>query len=152
MISILKPRKDPALPSSYPPICLLDTIGKLFEKILLARVLHEVNVGGLMRNEQLGFRPRYNTSLHLDNLVERITRIFGEEDNRRSLPQRGQSLRYRPDRWPPLQANTAKLPVLHSPYNVPLPPRLDVLQDGYFISSSSAGPSCSGWNDIPCHL
>jgi len=30
VISILKPGKDPALPSSYQPISLLDTIGKLF--------------------------------------------------------------------------------------------------------------------------
>ena len=32
VISILKPRNDPALPSSYRPISLLDTIGKLFDK------------------------------------------------------------------------------------------------------------------------
>ena len=31
--------EDPALPSSYRPISLLDTIGKIFEKILLARML-----------------------------------------------------------------------------------------------------------------
>jgi hypothetical protein len=41
--SILKPGKDPSLPSSYRPICLLDTIGKLFEKILLSRILSEVS-------------------------------------------------------------------------------------------------------------
>ena len=35
VISIMKPGKDPALPSSYRPISLLDTIGKLFENILL---------------------------------------------------------------------------------------------------------------------
>jgi hypothetical protein len=44
VISILNPGKDPALPSSYRPISLLDTIGKLFEKILLARILHELNL------------------------------------------------------------------------------------------------------------
>jgi len=38
--SILKPGKDPALPSSYRPIRLLDMIGKPFEKIPLARILH----------------------------------------------------------------------------------------------------------------
>jgi hypothetical protein len=35
VISILKPGKDPSLPSSYRPISLLDTMGKLFEKILV---------------------------------------------------------------------------------------------------------------------
>jgi hypothetical protein len=40
VIYILKPGKDSALPSSYRPISLLDVIGKLFEKILLLRILH----------------------------------------------------------------------------------------------------------------
>ena len=79
MISILKPGKDPALPSSYRPISLLDTIGKLFEKILLTRILHEVNVRGLLRNEQFGFRPEHSTSLQLARLVERIIRNFDEK-------------------------------------------------------------------------
>jgi hypothetical protein len=57
VISILKPGKDPALPSSYLPISLLDVIGKLFEKILLARILHEVSERGLMRDEHFKFRP-----------------------------------------------------------------------------------------------
>jgi len=41
MIPVLKPGKDPALPSSYRPITLLDTIGKVFEKIIFNRILHE---------------------------------------------------------------------------------------------------------------
>jgi hypothetical protein len=39
VVSILKEGKDHTLPSSYRHISLLDTVGKLFEKILLARVL-----------------------------------------------------------------------------------------------------------------
>jgi hypothetical protein len=35
VFSILKPEKDPALPSSYRPISLLDTIGKLRENTAL---------------------------------------------------------------------------------------------------------------------
>ena len=42
VISILKPGKDPALPSSYWPSSLLDTIGELFEKILLVRILQVI--------------------------------------------------------------------------------------------------------------
>jgi hypothetical protein len=70
VISILKPGKDPALPSSYRPISVLDTTGKLFEKILLVRILHQVSERGLMRDEQFGFRPRHSTSLQLALLVE----------------------------------------------------------------------------------
>ena len=58
---------------------LLDTIGKLFEKILLNRILLEVSVRGLMREEQFEFRPRHSTSLQLARLVERITRNIGEK-------------------------------------------------------------------------
>ena len=43
VISILKPGKDPALASSYRPISLLDTIGKLFQNIIFARILHVVS-------------------------------------------------------------------------------------------------------------
>jgi len=78
VISIFRPEKDPALPSSYRPINLLDTIGKLFEEILLVRILHELSERGLMRNEQFGFRPRHSTPLQLARLVERITRNSGE--------------------------------------------------------------------------
>ena len=56
---------------------LLETIGKLFENIFLSRILHEVNVLGLLRNEQFGIRPRHSTSLQLARLVERTTRNFG---------------------------------------------------------------------------
>ena len=79
MISILKPGKDPAVTLSYQPINLLETTGKLFEKILLARILHIVSKCGLMRDEQFGFRPRHSTSLQLARLVERISRNFGEK-------------------------------------------------------------------------
>jgi hypothetical protein len=54
VFSILKPRKDPELPSCYRPSILLDTPGKLFEKILLSRILCEVGGRGLLRNEQMG--------------------------------------------------------------------------------------------------
>jgi hypothetical protein len=54
-------------------------IGKLFEKILLARILHEVNERGLMRDEQFGIRPRHSTSMQLAHVFEIITRNFGEK-------------------------------------------------------------------------
>jgi hypothetical protein len=43
VISLLKPGKDPKLSSSYRFISLLDTVGKLFEMILLSRIMAEIN-------------------------------------------------------------------------------------------------------------
>ena len=54
-------------------------IGKLFEKILLSRILYEVSGRGLLRNEQFGFRLKHSTSLHLARLVERVCRSFDEK-------------------------------------------------------------------------
>ena len=76
VISILNRGKNPAQLSSYRPISLLDTIGKVFEKILLTRILHQVGECGLLRDEQFGFRPGLSKSLQLARLVERITRNF----------------------------------------------------------------------------
>ena len=116
MISILKSGKDPALPSSYRPISLLDTIGKLYENILLARILHVVNELGLLRDEEFGFRPRHSTSLQLGSLVERITRNFGEKRLTGAVfLDVAKAFRYRLGRWPPLQDDAPQLPVSHSP-------------------------------------
>ena len=79
IVSILRPGKDQALPSSYRPISLLDTIVKLFEKMLHSRILSEVNGSGFLRDEQFGFRPKHSTSLQLARPVQRVTRNFGEK-------------------------------------------------------------------------
>jgi hypothetical protein len=79
VISILKPGKDPAQPTFYRLISLLDTISKPFESILLTRILNEVGECGLLRDEQFGFRPGHSTIIQLARRVERITRNFGEK-------------------------------------------------------------------------
>jgi len=72
-ISIPKPGKDPALPSFKQPISLLDTISNLFENVLLNGILHEISRRELMRDEQIGFKPRHSTSMQLPHPVESIT-------------------------------------------------------------------------------
>jgi hypothetical protein len=79
VITILKPGKDPSLPSSYRPISLLDRFGKVFEGILLSRILNEVSGRGLLRDEQFGFRPKHSTTLQLARLIERATGSFGKK-------------------------------------------------------------------------
>jgi hypothetical protein len=79
VISILKPGKDPALTSSYRPINLPDTIGKVFEKIRLSRILSEVSGRWLLRDEQFCLRPKHSTSVQLARLFERVSRNLGEK-------------------------------------------------------------------------
>jgi hypothetical protein len=59
-----------ALPSSYRPISLLGTTGKLFEEILLVRILSKVSWCGLLSNEQFGFSSKHSTSLQLARLIK----------------------------------------------------------------------------------
>ena len=77
VFSILKAGKDPALPSSYRPISLLDTIGKLFEKILLSSILYELEGRGILRDKQFGFK--HSNALQLARLVESVFRNFDEK-------------------------------------------------------------------------
>jgi hypothetical protein len=77
VVSTLKPGMYPALPYSYKPISLIDTVGKLFEKILFTRDLREVIERGLLRDEQYWFRPN-STTLQLARFVERVNRNFDD--------------------------------------------------------------------------
>jgi hypothetical protein len=79
VFSILKRGKECELSSSYRPISLLETIGKLFEKILLSRILCEVSGLGLLRDDQFGFKPKHSTTIQLARLVERVSRNFNEK-------------------------------------------------------------------------
>jgi hypothetical protein len=78
IISILERGKDPVQPSSYRPISLLHTIGKVSVKNLLSKILSEVSGLGLLRDEKFCFRPKHCTSLQLARLVERVSRNLGE--------------------------------------------------------------------------
>jgi hypothetical protein len=69
--SILKLGKGPGL-TSFQTISLLDTIGKLFDKILLTRILSEVSRRGFLHNEQFEFGSKESTILQLACRVERV--------------------------------------------------------------------------------
>jgi hypothetical protein len=72
-----------------------------------------------MRDEQFGFRPRHGTSLQLARLVERITRSFGEKRLTGAVFL-GVAKAF-DTVW--IDGLLYKLPVLHSPYKLIIPPR-----------------------------
>ena len=66
-------------PESYRPITLLNTMGKVAEKIISKRLnsaLHQMNI---IRDEQFGFRPKHSTHSQLIRHTKQITRGFKEK-------------------------------------------------------------------------
>ena len=71
-VLIRKPgKKDPHCPSSYRPICLLDEMGKLFERIISSRInSHLPQSGHDLANDQYGFRTGRSTIDAINNVLE----------------------------------------------------------------------------------
>ena len=71
LVLIQKPgRKDPFSPSSYRPICLLDEVGKLFERIIADRINSQLPMSGHdLDDQQFGFRKGRSTIEAIDNVL-----------------------------------------------------------------------------------
>jgi hypothetical protein len=74
VIPILKPGKDPSNPSSYRPISLLSSIGKILERVILRRFRQHVSENHLFLDEQFGFREKHSTSHQLFRVVTDVRR------------------------------------------------------------------------------
>lgn len=61
IIMIPKPGKDRTQVKSYRPISLLPILSKLFERILLEKMLPHINQNGVLPNHQFGFRNKHST-------------------------------------------------------------------------------------------
>lgn len=61
LVLLPKPGKPPGDPASYRPICLLDTLGKLLEKIILNRLIKCTESESGLSNRQFGFRKGKST-------------------------------------------------------------------------------------------
>lgn len=74
IIPIRKPGKDPTSSSSYRPISLLSALSKLFEKLILNRLLNFVETNNIILPEQFGFRQGHSTTHQLVRVVNNIQR------------------------------------------------------------------------------
>jgi hypothetical protein len=61
LVLLPKPGKPPGEPSSYCPICLFDTIGKILERIIQNRLLPITEGEGGLSCQQFGFRKSRST-------------------------------------------------------------------------------------------
>ena len=74
ILPIPKPQKDLIFATSYRPISLLPSLGKLLEKIILTRLKNSINK--CIIKEQFGFRKRHSTVLQLAKIIDDITKKF----------------------------------------------------------------------------
>lgn len=56
IVLIPKEGKDPSLPGSYRPICLLPCMGKILDKLICSRLVVYLERNGLISSNQFGFR------------------------------------------------------------------------------------------------
>lgn len=70
-----KKGKNPSLPSSYRPICLVNTIEKLYEMILVNRLEAELAERSRISVNQHEFRRRKSTETDIMKVRERIVSI-----------------------------------------------------------------------------
>lgn len=79
IISLHKQGKNPLFPQNYRPISLLSQTGKVFERIILARIITTLQTHNTIRNEQFGFRPGHSAPLQALRITETITKHFNRK-------------------------------------------------------------------------
>lgn len=73
---IPKPGKDKSKVESYRPISLLNTIGKLFEKLIKSRIEKYLEDSNILPNEQFGFRNSHSTVHQVNRIKNLIKKQF----------------------------------------------------------------------------
>jgi hypothetical protein len=72
IILIRKPGKDPKELASYHPICLLSTVNKISEKLLLWRINTDLKPDVWMPPHQFGFRNQHSTVQQTHRIIHTI--------------------------------------------------------------------------------
>lgn len=76
VIMLPKPGKNVRLPESYRPITLLCTLSKVFEKLLLQKLVPHIKP----RPEQFGFRPEHSTTLQLTRVLHHMAAAMNKKE------------------------------------------------------------------------
>lgn len=86
LVLLKKPNKPDGIPSSYRPLCLLPTLGKLLEGLLLGRLRGELQRTGDLSPNQYGFRPGRSTVDAVNAVMEIVHRAAAGTHRTRLIP------------------------------------------------------------------
>ncbi|KAI0996003.1 hypothetical protein K3495_g12178 [Podosphaera aphanis] len=82
-VVIRKPQKPSYnVPKSYRPIALLNTMGKLLEKLIANQIAKAAEKYNFLPDEQMGARPGRSTITAVELLTEQIHSVWGEDKKR----------------------------------------------------------------------
>jgi hypothetical protein len=79
VIAIPKPGKDPTNPGNYRPISILNSLSKIYERILLFRVQKYTHENNVLPNQQFGFRSKHSTGHQVQRIVNFIRNGFQQK-------------------------------------------------------------------------
>ncbi|KAL7723971.1 hypothetical protein ACLKA6_017962 [Drosophila palustris] len=84
LVLISKGKGDPETASAYRPLCMLDTAGKLLEKLIKPRLAAAVENAGGLSSRQFGFRPGRSTI----GAIQEVTKaaLASHQGNHHSRP------------------------------------------------------------------
>ncbi|GBP19826.1 Probable RNA-directed DNA polymerase from transposon X-element [Eumeta japonica] len=80
IIMLLKPGKQPEDPKSYRPISLLPIPSKIYESLLLLRILPLVEQHKIIPDHQFGFRRKHATVDQIHRLINEIDKSFESKE------------------------------------------------------------------------
>lgn len=86
LVLLQKTGKPEGNPSSYRPLCLLNTLGKLFEQLLLQRLNGELDRTGGLAEHQYGFRQRRSTVDALQAVMRLVDAAASGTHRTREIP------------------------------------------------------------------
>ncbi|GBN29614.1 Putative protein in type-1 retrotransposable element R1DM [Araneus ventricosus] len=69
---LLKSGKDPGICSSYRPVCLLPTLGKIIERLFLLKLNRWLDQNNIIHDKQYGFLEGKSCDLAISDIVETI--------------------------------------------------------------------------------
>ena len=82
---ILKPGKSANEPTSYRPISLLPTLGKLMERVMIARISQYMIHQNLLNSFQAGFRRGKSCVHQLLRLTEHVSKWCSKQGGGRTV-------------------------------------------------------------------
>ena len=81
IILFKKPGKSPLQPSSYRPISLLPTLAKVFERVILIRLLDFTETNHIINMNQYGFKKGHSTTHQVHRIIELIGNAFNNKEH-----------------------------------------------------------------------